>query len=268
LMAIAGGIMVVAGIAGQFMPGIGRPAAEWRHAVRLLRTAPSAPSLAVGRAATMMDMDRLIGVLPEIGRLSIPRRSEFLTGALIRRAAPGDAVVRVGETSDAAYFVLDGRVVAGIPAEEGEFRALSAMGTGDFFGEIAAITGSPRTANVVAEQQTDLLEVPAATLKSLMDQPEISAIVRSKLTERLTRTANADLVRLAGLDQRDMRDLRRPRPRQGGHFTPRGGSDGHTGGSDGHTGGSDGHEGDRDGHEGGDVAAGSAGPSGGSSRAK
>src|SRR6185369_13249253 len=178
-------------------------------------------------AATMMDLDRLIGVLPEIGRLSIPRRSEFLTGALVRRAAPGDALVRVGETSDGAYFVLDGRVVAGIPAEGGEFRALSAMTAGDFFGEIAAITGSPRTANVVAEEQTDLLEVPSATLKSLMDLPEMNTVIRSKLTERLTRTANADLVRLAGLDQRDMRDLRRRRPRQGEHFAPRGGSDHH-----------------------------------------
>ena len=36
-------------------------------------------------------------------------------------------------------------------------------------------------------------------------------LINSKLTERLTRTANADLVRLAGLDQRDLKDLRRPR---------------------------------------------------------
>jgi hypothetical protein len=36
-------------------------------------------------------------------------------------------------------------------------------------------------------------------------------LILSKLTERLTRTANADLVRLAGLDQRDLKDLRRPR---------------------------------------------------------
>jgi hypothetical protein len=54
--------------------------------------------------------------------------------------------------------------------------------------------------------------VPAATLKSLMDVPEMSSLISLKLRERLTRTANADLVRLAGLDQRDLKDLRR-RPR-------------------------------------------------------
>ncbi|MCI0346039.1 MAG: MFS transporter [Chloroflexi bacterium] len=204
-------ILVVAGFWHQFLPGIGRPAAEWRRALQLLRTAPTAASLAAGRAATMMDLDRLITVLPELGALAIPRRVEFLEGASVRKAASGTAIVKVGDASDSAFFVLEGRAVAGIPGEGDEVRSLSAMGPGDFFGEIAAITGSPRTANVVADEDTELLEVPAATLRALRDEPEMSRIINSKLTERLTRTANADLVRLAGLDQRDLKELRRPR---------------------------------------------------------
>jgi CRP-like cAMP-binding protein len=204
-------ILVGAGVLHQVLPGIGRPAADWRRALQLLRTAPTAESLAAGRAATMMDLDRLIGVLPELGALAISKRVEFLQGATVRKAAHGTAIVKVGEASDSAFFVVAGRAVAGIPDEGGEVRSLSAMGPGDFFGEIAAITGSPRTANVVADEPTELLEVPAATLRSLRDDPEMNRLINSKLTERLTRTANADLVRLAGLDQRDLRDLRRPR---------------------------------------------------------
>ena len=160
-------ILVGAGVLHQLLPGLGRPAAEWRRALQLLRTAPTAESIAAGRPATMMDLDRLVSVLPEIGELAIPRRLEFLNGAMVRRAAPGSAIVKVGEASDSAFFVLGGRAVAGIPSDEGDYRSLSAMGPGDFFGEIAAITGSPRTANVLADEPTELLEVPAATLRAL-----------------------------------------------------------------------------------------------------
>jgi MFS family permease len=211
LIVIASVVLVAAGVLHQLLPGLGRPAAEWRHALQLIRTAPTAESLAAGRAATMMDLDRLIGVLPELGALAIPRRVEFLNGALVRKAAPGTAIIKVGDASNSAFFVLDGKAVAGIPDEAGEVRSLSAMGAGDFFGEIAAITGSPRTANVLADEPTELLEVSGAALRSLRELPEMERIINSKLTERLTRTANADLVRLAGLDQRDLRDLRRPR---------------------------------------------------------
>jgi len=205
-------VLIGAGVLHQLLPGIGRPAAEWRRALQLLRTAPAAPSLGAGRAAVMMDLDRLIDVLPELGALAVSRRTAFLAGATVSRADPGTAIVKVGEPGDSAFFILGGHAIAGIPAEEGELRALSAMGPGDFFGEIGAITGSPRTANVVADEHTDLLQVPAAALKSVMDVPAMSSLISSKLQERLTRTANADLVRLASLDQRDLKDLRRRRP--------------------------------------------------------
>ena len=57
-----------AGIATQFAPGLGQPAAEWRKSLQLLRTAPEAPGLGAGRPANMLDLDRLIDVLPELER--------------------------------------------------------------------------------------------------------------------------------------------------------------------------------------------------------
>jgi CRP-like cAMP-binding protein len=158
-----------------------------------------------------MDFDRLTDVLPEIGALGMGKRNAFLQGATVSKAPPGTAIVKVGDAGNSAFFVLAGKAVAGIPAESGNFRALSAMGAGDFFGEIAAITGSARTANVVADEETELLQVPGTTLKSLLDVPAMENLINSKLSERLTRTQNADLVRLAGLDQRDLTDLRRKR---------------------------------------------------------
>ncbi|HXG26015.1 MAG TPA: MFS transporter [Candidatus Binatia bacterium] len=211
LVVVASLVLVAAGVATQFAPGLGRPAAEWRRSLQLLRTAPEAPSLGAGRPANMLDLDRLIDLLPELGALPLTRRNAFLEGATVAKAPPGCAIVRVGEASDSAFFVLGGKAVAGVPGEGDEVKSLSTIGPGDFFGEIAAITGSPRTANVVTEDFTEVLEVPAATLRELRGVPEMERVINLKLSERLTRTANADLVRLAGLDQRDLRDLRRRR---------------------------------------------------------
>ena len=213
-------ILIFAGIATQFAPGIGQPAAEWRKSLQLLRTAPTAPGIGTGRPANMLDLDRLIDVLPELGALAMERRSAFLEGATVAKAPPGCAIVRAGDASTAAYFVLGGKAVAGIPNAAGEVTSLAEMGAGDFFGEIAALTGSPRTANVVAEDFTEILEIPAATLRELKGVPAMDRLINLKLSERLTRTNNADLVRLAGLDQRDMRDLRRRRTTAPADETP------------------------------------------------
>jgi hypothetical protein len=45
-----------------------------------------------------------------------------------------------------------------------------------------------------------------------MSEPAINELVLPKLSERLARTTSADLPRLAGFDQEDLRDLRTPRP--------------------------------------------------------
>jgi CRP-like cAMP-binding protein len=123
-------------------------------------------------------------------------------------------VVRRGEAAGSAFFILDGRVHAGVPGDGGDggYRALSTMEPGDFFGEIAALTGGPRTADVVTDGATTLLEVPAAGLRDLMRDPALSELILDKLTERLFRTSTSDLPRLAGLDQASLRELRTPQP--------------------------------------------------------
>ncbi len=196
----------------QFTPGLGQPAAEWRRAMQLLRTAPAAAGALPVRAATLADYERLIGRIPVLGLLDDRRRAAFVEKARVTQAPAGQTLVTRGDASTSAWFILDGQLVAGTPAEEGEFRSLSTMGPGDFFGEIAALTGSLRTANVVTAEPSELIEVPADTLRSLMTIPQISELFLSKLTERLGRTTTADLPRLAGLDQRDLRELRTTAP--------------------------------------------------------
>jgi len=211
LMVLASAILLLgAGALAVALPGLGQPAAEWRTAISLLRSAPAHPGLAASRPATLADLDKLVGHLPALTGLSQRDRDSFVARARVSQAPAGATIVRHGETGDDAYFIIDGRAVAGLAAPDGNYRSLSTMSAGDFFGEIAALTGSQRTANVAAEEPTTLLQVPAETLRGLMSQPVVGRLLLSKMTERLGRTHSADLPRLAGLDQESLRELRTP----------------------------------------------------------
>ncbi len=173
--------------------------------------APALATLPV-RVATLADFERLASRLGTFGRLTPEQRAAFVADATVREVPKGTKIVEHGDVASSAYFVLDGSAAAGIPEEGGGYRSLSTMGAGDFFGEIAALTGSPRTADVVADADSVLLEVPAAALRATMVVPEIQRLIFSTLTSRLLRTESADLPRLAGVDQESLRDLRTPRP--------------------------------------------------------
>ncbi len=194
-------VIVVAGLVTALLPGLGQPAAEWRRAIGLLRGAGSAPGMSYGRPASVADLELLLGYLPSLTGLPPRDRESFVTHARVRDAAAGTAIIRAGDASDTAFFLLGGRAVAGLFRDGEERRTLSAMAAGDFFGEITALTGGTRTADVLAQEDCTLLEVPAETFRLLVTVPEFSQQVRDTMTERLARTASlADLPRFAGID--------------------------------------------------------------------
>lgn len=201
-------LLLGAGLLALVLPGLGQPAAEWRRTLSLLRAAPAAIGMEAGRAATMADFDRLIGHMPILSGLKTIDRKAFLENTKVRIAPPGAMIIQHGETRDEVYFILQGRAAAGVIDEKGKYRALSSMGAGDFFGEIAALTGEIRTADVVADEETTLLEIPASNIQDIMNNPRLRYVFWAKVTERLSRTHMADLPRLAGWDQEMLRDLR------------------------------------------------------------
>jgi len=210
MFVLGGAAVIVAGFVAGFLPGLGQPAAEWRRAMSLLRGAASAPGMAAGRPVVVTDLDLLGSYVPALSGLTPRDRESLVLNARVREAVAGSAITRAGDSGESAYFILAGRAVAGQTSGEGEYRALSSMGAGDLFGEIAALTGSPRTADVVAEQDTALLEVPVDTLRLLMAIPEFSHLVLGKMTERLARTTSInDLPRFGGIDHAALREARK-----------------------------------------------------------
>ena len=201
-------ILLVGGILVLVLPGLRQEGAEWRQALTLLRTAPGTSGLGTERPVLLADMDVLVGLVPSLSALTAKERESLLRQARVMEAPAGTTVLHHGEKGDAAYFILTGKVVAGITGAEGNYRSLENMTSGDFFGEIAALTGTARTADVVAVDRTTLLRIPAQALRGLMSNPLLGALFLAKMTERLNRFSINELPRFAGYDQQVMRDLR------------------------------------------------------------
>jgi MFS family permease len=207
LVVTCGGVLLAIGFVAAAIPGLGQPTAEWRRTIAMLRSPQEAPGLGLGRGALAADLARLAVHLPAYGGMSLVERQALARQLRVFEAPAGVSVVGAGDASTAAYFLLDGRTVA---SRDG--RILEVHNGGDFVGEIAALTGTPRTADVVTERPTTLLQVPAPVLRRLMDDPAMQRLLLSKMTERLVRLDLLELPRMVGLDQSTLRELRTPDP--------------------------------------------------------
>ena len=204
---ISGVMTLVAGLLAFVLPGLGQPATEWRRAVKMLRRAPTAPGLGLGRALMPADFDRLVTLVPQIADLPVDKHKRLRAAMTLHEVPEGTMILRVKEVSDAAYFILDGQAIAGIE-QGGDYRELETLNRGDLFGEIAALTGVPRTANVVAVQPSILVQVPANSLREMMAEPKLNRMVMNRMTERMVRLNMIDVARPGHYDQAALRELR------------------------------------------------------------
>ncbi len=109
----------------------------------------------------------------------------LLAQAAVRHVfAPGEMVIRAGEPGSSMFVVHNGRVRVQVN-ENGRARTVATLNEGDFFGEMALFTGEPRTANVVALEETEVLEIGHAAMKRVFDtNPDLVESLSFIMSER------------------------------------------------------------------------------------
>ena len=104
----------------------------------------------------------------------------------------GDLVVSEGEPGDSLFLVTTGTVKAWIRNREGRYVLVRRLGEGDFFGEISVLTGSPRTATVVAASPCEMLELDRTTLDGITAaHPRVREVLQRFYEQRVGTTADA-----------------------------------------------------------------------------
>ena len=149
--------------------------------------------------ATFDDLEQLKRQLPQLSSVPEQTLREILPGATVLDVNAGDTLLYQGETHPFAFFVLEGRVAVE-RKESGRFRMTRSVGPGGQFGEISALSGTPRVATAIAEESARVLRLPAESLRKLMKTPQMHRIISSRMSERLMITDRA-LMTLRGIVQ-------------------------------------------------------------------
>jgi CRP-like cAMP-binding protein len=151
------------------------------------------------------------GALPKIPLFSDLPRDAFIAlfeRCPLRRFPEGARIIEQGTRGDAFYVICSGqvRIVRQVGAEQ---RELATLGEGAFFGEMALLSGAPRSASVVgAAEETQVLEISAPVLAGLSrSYPQVARALRRFCRQRLL----SDVVNTSALFQpfgrKDRREL-------------------------------------------------------------
>ena len=108
------------------------------------------------------------------------------------RALAGEWVIRAGDEADDLFVVLRGRLRV-VAEADGEERTLRVLGPGAAIGELALLTGSPRSASVQAVRDTTLLRLGRRGFVELIERDSgFAAAVARELASQLQASGGLD----------------------------------------------------------------------------
>jgi CRP-like cAMP-binding protein len=133
-------------------------------------------------------------------RLAVETRARLASGGVLVSLDPRARLFAKGDKGDALYVVLEGEVEVRLSSEGGRDVRIAALGAGSVIGEMAALDGGPRSADVDAVRRTRLLRIPRdAVLEALEAEPKALIELVTEMSRRL-READAALEDAALLD--------------------------------------------------------------------
>jgi predicted acylesterase/phospholipase RssA/CRP-like cAMP-binding protein len=138
---------------------------------------------ALGGLFGKLTHQELIALLDELEWRSLPSET-----TLFHQGDPGDSLA----------IVVTGRLRVEIRGEDGAMRTVAELGRGEFIGELAVLTGEPRSATVVAVRDSDVVTLRKRAFEQLvLRHPQVMTRLTQVVVERLRRTTSGTAPALA-----------------------------------------------------------------------
>jgi len=111
---------------------------------------------------------------------------------------PGQVMIRLGDSADAAYVILEGDAEVSVPTPRGTV-VVNTLGKNSLIGEIAIFVDSPRTATITALTRVEVLRISKELFINVVRQNPDAAIELIRiLAARLANTTQQLIKNTAG----------------------------------------------------------------------
>ncbi|HXF94926.1 MAG TPA: Crp/Fnr family transcriptional regulator [Gemmatimonadales bacterium] len=126
--------------------------------------------------------------VPLFSQLSPAELQHVLEVARERTYPKNSVILFEDDPGDALYVVSTGQVKVVLIGEDGREVILSVLGPGEFFGEMALIDDEPRSAHVIAMEDSTLIVLRREDFQGILRQsPGIALALLRELSRRLRR---------------------------------------------------------------------------------
>lgn len=143
-----------------------------------------------GKAVTQQEdgYERVIDSVEIFAPLSAEEKEAVARSAIKSVFAPGELILRRGAPGDSMFVIYRGNVEVRLPNRDGNAQQVAELKAGNFFGEMALLTGEPRNADVVAVGEVETLEITKGILQQLLDNnTALAEGLSHMIAERQTR---------------------------------------------------------------------------------
>lgn len=162
-------------------------------------------------------IEEVLSKVPAFANLAPRELKEVAAIVHKREYRSGEPVFYQGDPGLGMYIVKDGEVSIVIQGKDGNERELALFGDGDFFGELALLDESPRSANAVCKTECTLIGFFRPDLFELIEKNttlgikivlKLAEIVAQRLrhTDKELSKVKSQLERLQAQEERDYHD--------------------------------------------------------------
>ncbi|MBM4369065.1 MAG: Crp/Fnr family transcriptional regulator [Deltaproteobacteria bacterium] len=136
----------------------------------------------------MPSIANFLATVPLFKSLDAPERERFAELVREKSYPKGSVILFEDDPGDALFVVRPGRVKVVLLAEDGREVILSLMGVGEYFGELSLIDDQPRSAHVIAMEESSLLVLRRDDFRRRVESsPGVAWALLQELSHRLRR---------------------------------------------------------------------------------